>query len=427
MDSPLVPWLFGVSTALAILVLILGVGFWSAKRKRRTRWGDIGEITPGAQFAEMIATLSLGSLTEGNDVRLLHNGDQFFPTLIDELGRAKSSIHFETFLWKTGTCSAQIVDALAEKAREGVKVRVLLDGIGGKYEQAERDALEAAGVRFVLFNPARLRNLGAYNTRDHRKLAIIDGRVGFLGGHCITDDWLGNAQDRKHFRDISARVEGPIVTQLQGAFSENWTECAGEILTGEQLFPEQPKPGAICAHLAYVNLGRRASSVKVLHHLAIEAAQRELWIQNPYFLPYEGARDALCRAASRGVRVRVMIPTREATDAKLVHYATSHGLRPLLEGGVEIYQYDRTLLHQKVFVVDGEWAGIGSTNFDDRSMEINEEITMSVFDRGLASELVAAFEADLVYAKRLTLEEWRARARSRVVKGWFAWHLRDQL
>lgn len=419
------PWVLVI--VLGVTTLVLGWAFWSMKLELRTRWAQVGAIEPGPRFPEMIATLSLGSMCDGNDVRLLQNGDDFFSELLGQMALAESSIHFETFLWKPGRLSAWVVDALSERARAGIRVRVLLDGVGGKISSEERQALEEAGVTVRFYNAARFRNLGTYNTRDHRKLAVVDGRVGFVGGHCITDDWLGDAEDRAHFRDTSARVEGPIVTQLQGAFSENWTEAAGEILVGEELYPPQPRAGEVRAHLSYLNLARRSSAPKVLHHLAIAAARREITIQNPYFLPFGGARDALCGARERGVRVRVMIPTRAATDAKIVSHATAHALRPLLECGVEIYLYDRTLLHQKVFVIDGEWAGIGSTNFDERSMDINEEITMSVFDRGVAAELLEAFEADLAHCRRLTVEQWRGRGFLERATGWLAWRARAQL
>jgi len=420
-----VPWTLVAVLGASTLFLIWVV--WSIKLELHTRWAEVGAIRPGDRFEDMIATLSLSSLTHGNAIQLLHNGDGYFPTLLADIRSATSSVHFETYLWKPGACSAALVDALCERARAGVQVRVLLDGVGGSIAGEERAALAAAGVHLAFYSHALLKNLGTYNTRDHRKLATIDGRVGFIGGHCVTDDWLGDAQDRKHFRDITARVEGPIVTQLQGAFSDNWTESAGELLVGEELYPPQPSRGRSSAHLAYLSLARRSSSVKILHHLAIESAQHEILVQNPYFLPFKGARDALCRARERGVRVRVMVPALEATDAKLVSHATSHALRPLLQCGVEIYLYQRTLLHQKVFVIDRAWSGIGSTNFDERSMDINEEITMSVFDAELAAELAQAFEADLRYATRLGLEEWSSRPSLEKAQDWLAWRMRAQL
>ena len=419
------PWILVAILGATTLFLLWAV--WSIKLELRTHWSEVGAIEPGPRFETMIATLSLSSLTHGNQIELLHNGDQYFPALFSAIRSATVSVHFETFLWKTGTCSAMLVEALCERARAGVPVRVLLDGIGGKISDDERATLDAAGVHVSFFSHQLLKNIGEYNTRDHRKIAIVDGRVGFIGGHCITDDWLGNAQDRKHFRDITARVEGPIVTQLQGAFSDNWTESAGELLVGEDLYPEQPQKGSATAHLAYLSLARRSSSVKILHHLAIESAKHEILIQNPYFLPFSGARDALCRARKRGVRVRVMIPALEATDAKLVSHATSHALRPLLECGVEIYLYQRTLLHQKVFVIDRAWSAIGSTNFDERSMDINEEISMSVFDEDLAAELAETFDADLRHTTRLGLEEWSARPLLEKAQDWVAWRLRAQL
>lgn len=425
MTGGVAPWV--LAAILAIVALVFGLGFWGARHRGFTKWSAIGTIERGPRFPEMAAALSLATLTRGNAVRLLQNGDGYFPELLAAIDGAEGSVHFETFLWKSGNASARLTQAFAAAARRGVAVRVLLDGIGGTIGDVEKETLKDAGVKLCFYNSARLRNLGAYNTRDHRKLCVIDGRLGFVGGHCIVDDWLGNAEDRHHFRDTTARVEGPIVTHLQAAFSDNWTEAAGEVLVGEALFPEQPIAGNITAHLAYLSLGRRTSAVKLLHHLAIESAQRDLVIQNPYFLPQDAARDAICRARKRGVRVRVMVPDRDATDSKMVSRAGAHGLRPLLECGVEIYMYDKTLLHQKVMVIDGAWSLVGSTNFDDRSFDINEEISMSVFSEPIAEELLEAFEHDLASAHRVTLEAWRSRSLADKVWDWAAWSFRDQL
>jgi cardiolipin synthase A/B len=424
----LIHFSFALSGLLFVACVLLGLILWSRTHKVHTRWSALQIPQRGPQFHEMVAGLTLGATEAGNRVEVLRNGDGFFDVLLADIAQARHSVHFETYLWRTGTLTRRFATALAERARAGVDVRVLIDGEGGKeMTDDERQGLRDAGVHLGFYNPRTLRNVGTYNTRDHRKIVVLDGRLGFVGGHCFTDEWQGNAQDRRHYRDTSARVQGPIVMHLQAAFSENWTEVCGEILADEKLFPALEPVGDACAHLAYVSIGRRASSVKILHHVAIEAARESVLIQNPYFLPDEDAIGALRRAVQRGVRVRLMKPTLEASDNRLVQHACHHGLRPVLESGVEVYDYDHTLLHQKVMVIDGQWAMIGSTNFDDRSFDINDEITLSVFDETTARELTEDFEADLVHCRKVTVNEWNARGWGHRIADWAAFRLRTQL
>jgi DNA-binding transcriptional LysR family regulator len=229
------------------------------------------------------------------------------------------------------------------------------------------------------------------------------------GGHCLTDDWLGNAQDKKHFRDVSARVEGPVVQQLQSAFSENWIEETGDVIAGECYFPKLEPRGDIQAHAVFVSPSGTPSMVKLLHYLVIHSAKKQLLIQNPYFLPDPDGRKALLDAARRGVDVRVMIPAATATDAPIVQHASHHHYGTLLKGGVRIFEYQRTLLHQKLFTVDGCWAAVGSTNFDDRAFEINDEVSFVIYDEGIAQQLEAIFEDDLKDSKEMAFEPWKNR------------------
>tara|TARA_B100001750_G_scaffold33490_1_gene23375 strand:+ start:550 stop:1824 length:1275 start_codon:yes stop_codon:yes gene_type:complete len=424
-----------VTTALAISTAILAIllffavsAIWSMTHLRRGQWKTLDtQDSRGERFGEMVARLTLSCMTEGNAVELFQNG-AFFDRLEEAIGAADQSVHFETFLWKTGELSARLVRSFVAAAERGVEVRMILDGEGGKkMSETERQTLRDAGVMLCFFNPRSWRNIGTYNARDHRKMVVVDSRLAFVGGHCVTDEWQGDAQDRKHYRDITAQVRGPVVGELQAAFTENWTEVTGKLLAGEKYFPDLEPVGDARAHLAYVNVQRRVSAVKALHILAIASAQESVTIQNPYFLPDEGARTALLRAVERGVRVRVMTPTIDATDNGLVLHAMRSGLRPLLEGGVEIYGYDRTLLHQKVLTVDGHWSLVGSTNFDFRSFEINDEISVSLFDEDLAAELVRTFEEDLAHCHRYTLAMLEKRTVVDRSLDRLAWVAREQL
>jgi cardiolipin synthase len=390
---------------LAALLLIL----WSVKRRRRPRLALEGEADLH-DLVRSIVGLTQGTLVEGNQVTLLQNG-AFWDVLFRDLENAKRTINVETFLSKEGELTRRMVDVLCRKSAEGVEVRVMLDGSGGKeFGKEGLCRLEEARVKVHKYHPLKLRNLGVINNRDHRKIVVVDGRIGFVGGHCLTDDWLGDAQDKKHFRDISARVEGPVVAQLQSAFSENWIEESGEVPGGEQHFPTIEPAGEMKAHVVWVSAAGSPSSLKLLHYMAIRAAKKRITIQNPYFLPDPDAREALLEAVKRGVEVRIMIPSTEASDAKYVQHASHHRYGALLEGGVRLFDYQRTLLHQKVMVIDECWASVGSTNFDDRSFELNDEVSLVVYDESIAKELEETFERDLEHATEVDRDQWARRS-----------------
>ncbi|MGN6183119.1 MAG: phospholipase D-like domain-containing protein, partial [Thermoanaerobaculia bacterium] len=266
-----------------------------------------------------------------------------------------------------------------------------------------------AGAKVRKYHPILLSNIGVLNNRDHRKILIIDGRIGFVGGHCLTDNWLGDAQDKQHFRDISARVEGPVVAQLQSVFAENWIEETGEVPGGANFFPEPQRVGDVDAHAVWLSPSGSPSTLKLLHYILIHAAKKRITIQNPYFLPDPDARKALIDAAKRGVDVRVMLPSAEASDAPLVQHASHHHFGTLLKHGVRIFDYERTLLHQKVMTIDGCCSAVGSTNFDDRSFEVNDEVTLVIHDDAIARELEETFARDLEHARERKLDEWKQR------------------
>lgn len=399
-------WLI-VLDLLVLLGLIVVV--WSLKRRRRPHMRLSHADDPEA-LRKSIAGFTQGMVVGGNSVRFLHNG-RFFDELFADIEKAKRSVSIETFLAKEGEVTHRMADLLTKKAREGVEVRVMLDGSGGRrFGRSRLRAMREAGCVVCRYHPISLANLGLLNNRTHRKIAVIDGRIGYVGGHCLVDNWLGDAENREHFRDISARVEGPVVAQLQSAISDNWMEETGEVPAGEELFPPLEAVGATDAHVVYVSPAGNPSTMKLLHYAAIQVARKRLLIQNPYFLPDPDARDLLVACAQRGVDIRIMIPSAKVSDMPIVQHASHHHYGTLLRGGVRLFEYQRTLLHQKVLIVDGEWASIGSSNFDDRSFEINDEVALVVYDSALAAELEASFDQDLKHCVEQSIGDWQRRS-----------------
>lgn len=397
-------WIVLLAAAVVVLVLVL----WSARRHKSPKLrmqceAPIGELLPS------LAGLSLGTLVEGNRVELLRNG-HFFDVLIERIAQARRTVHFETFLWKSGELSRRVADALAQRARAGVRVRMMLDATGGRrMSKEERSLLGDAGVQLVFFHRHTLYNIGVMTDRDHRKIVVLDGREAFIGGHCVTDDWLGDAEDGRHFADLSLRLHGPIVHVVQSAFGENWAGETGELFVGDDVFPPQQRAGGVTLHAAFVKPESSAPAVKILHHAVLCMARERIWIQNPYFLPEPEAIDALGSAVRRGVDVRVLMPSTHGTDNPLVQHASHRNFEKLLRCGVRLFEYPHTLLHQKVLTVDGTWCAVGSTNFDDRSFDTNDEITLGVLDAALARELDALFEHYAARADEIRLEQWQRR------------------
>ena len=412
---------------LLFAVLILLILFWSVKRDtdpvlRVQNPGELRMLLPS------IAGLTHSSLDSGNAIEVLQNGDQFFPPLLRDIANARESVHVENFIWYDGKLASELAQLLAKKAREGVEVRLLVDGSGGReLDGAEREMLDKAGVKVAHFHPFRISNLGRINNRDHRKLAIVDGRIAYVGGLCIADEWLGHAQDKKHYRDTGLRITGPVVNRLQAVFAENWIEELGEVMAGDRYFPKPVMTGSSVAHVAYTSPEGSVSAVQLLYYMAIKAARREILIQNPYLLPDDAAIAALEEAVQRGVDVRIMVPSDDATDSPLVQHASHHHFGTLLKRGIKIYEYERTLLHQKIIVVDGEWSCVGSTNFDERSFDLNDEVSVGVLDAAVAAQLRNAFIDDLRHAKQRGFKEWQGRALWHKVKDGVAYLGRSQL
>jgi len=349
-------------------------------------------------------------VVDGNAVEVLENG-KCWDAMIERIGSAKGSVHYETFLWKEGALGGRMAAAFAERARAGVAVRIMLDGNGSRgIGKGERETMEKAGARVVMFHEMKLHNIGVMNDRTHRKMLIVDGREAFVGGHCVVDHWLGDAEDGKHYGDVSVHLRGPIVHSAQGAFSENWAGETGELFAGPDCFPPLEPAGDIPMHLVYAKPENSAPAVKILHHTAICLARKRIWIQNPYFIPEPDAIDAFGEAVKRGVDVRVLMPSTSGSDNPMVQHAGHRNFEKLMRNGVRLFEYPHTLLHQKVMTIDGIYSAVGSTNFDDRSFETNDEVTLGILDQKTARRLDAVFERYLPRATEINLEKWQRRS-----------------
>lgn len=361
------------------------------------------------QFLRTMGALLGPGILGGNRIDTLVNGDRIFPALLEAIQGATRSIHFETYIYWQDEIGRRVAESLAERARAGVKVRVILDWVGsGKIDQAYLDDMQQAGVEVQRYNRPAWHNLGRLNNRTHRKLLVVDGRTGFTGGVGIADEWTGHAQDTTHWRDTHYRIEGPAVAQMQAAFLENWSEVTGAVLHGDDCFPQLEQKGSQYAQVFTSSPGSGSENVHMMYLLSIAAASHTLHVSASYFVPDEVAIRALVDAMRRGVRVRIILPG-PIIDSKVVRRASRSTWGPLLEAGAEISEYQPTLYHTKIMVVDGIWTSVGSTNLDNRSFSINDEANLNVHDREFAQQQIAQFEEDLKQSRRITLEEWRSR------------------
>lgn len=397
-----------VAVALALLAALLFVNFHVAERRISH---DIEHLYPvhSPEFMRAMGMLLGPAIVPGNRVQMLVNGEEIFPALLGAIRQARQTILFETFIYWSGDIGTEVADALAERARAGVRVHVLLDWAGSlKMDKALLDAMRASGVEVHYFHPLRWYHLGRINNRTHRKLLIVDGRVGFTGGVGIAPMWTGHAQDENHWRDSHFRVEGPVVAQMQSVMLANWSKTTGRLLHGADYFPRLEPVGDQSAQMFASSPSGGSESMLLMVLIAITAAERSIDIASAYFVPDDIARRALVAALARGVRVRVITPGPH-TDQKLVRRASRALWGELLLAGAEMYEYQPTMFHCKAMVVDGCMCSVGSTNFDPRSFHLNDEANLNVYDKGLAADLTRAFEADIARSRRITHEQWLRR------------------
>jgi cardiolipin synthase len=361
------------------------------------------------QFRRSMNVMFGPALVGGNRVQALVNGERIFGDMLKAIRGARETITFESYIYWSGDTGAAFTRALAERARAGVKVHLLFDALGsGKIDESAVKEMKAAGVEVERYNPWRWNTLARINNRTHRKIMVVDGRVGYTGGAGIADEWSGNAQDAEHWRDTHFRVEGPVVAQMQAAFMENWIEVTGQVLHGEAYFPEPARAGGQTAQFIVTSPGGGSESMQLMYLMSIAAAAKSIKLEAAYFLPDDVEIRTLVEAAQRGVRVQIIVPGKE-TDSPAVRRASRSTWGKLLEAGIEIYEYQPTFFHCKVMIVDELWVSVGSTNFDDRSFSVNDEANLNVYDREFAAAQARIFAEDLAEAKRISYEDWKNR------------------
>jgi cardiolipin synthase len=361
------------------------------------------------EFLASMAGATGVPFTPGNRLDVLQNGDAFYPAMLDAIASADVSITIEAYIYWAGSMGRQFAEALAARARDGVRVKILLDAVGSSSIGEEiLKTLEGGKVQLAWYNPIFWRRIGRYNHRTHRKSLIVDGRVAFTGGAGIADQWRGNARNPQEWRDTMIRIEGPAVTPLQTGFAQNWLQTTGELISGPMYYPPHDPAGDLDLQTIISSPEIGASSVRIMYYLSIICARQSIFIANPYFVPDAAAIEALVEARQRGVDVRIMVSGRH-NDNWLARRNSIRLYGPLLRAGIVIFDYNCTMLHHKTMVVDGRWVTIGTANFDNRSFSHNEEASVCCSDERLASKLNATFEDDIKGCDPITYAAWKRR------------------
>jgi cardiolipin synthase len=407
--------------------MALSLGLALLRRPAPPRWSlphRFGVSDPTFVPSALAGTL----MTSGNRLEVLENGARIFPAMLDAIAKARRSVDFEAYIFWSGSVGGRFRDALAERARAGVPVRVLLDALGSgrKLSRADLAAMRRAGCRVAWFHGLKPWDRGSVDHRTHRRILVVDGRVGFTGGVGFADEWRGDADAKDHWRDTQVRVEGPAVEDLQGAFQENWTETTGETLAGDDFFPAPAAAGAARAAVVASSSRYSTADVERLYAVAIAAAERRLDVANSYFLPGDDEVRLLASAARRGVAVRILVPGR-VNDVPATKTAGRAAFGRLLAGGVRIWEYRGTMFHPKLMIVDGRFSTVGSANFDARSFRLNEEVNLASDDPRFAADLEADFDRDLSRARPYTLAEWNSRPLAQRLGEWALRPFRSQL
>lgn len=386
--------------------------------------GDLDAAS--AHFVRVLESTCLVTLKDGNRVTVFTDGPAFYPAMLDAIRAARETINLECYIFKKGRIGTQFVDALAERARAGVRVTIVLDAIGslGAFREAALP-LREAGCRVEAYQAITWYRLGRLNNRTHRELLVVDGHVAFVGGAGVADWWAYPEGRRPYWRDMMARVEGPVVTDIQGIAAENWLECCGEILTGPETYKAHERANGVSAFVVKSSPSDRSTVSRVLFQTLIEGANGRVRIGTPYFLPDKAFRQALIRTARRGVEITVVVPGSH-TDQRWVRLASRRMYGQLLEAGIRIHEYEPGMTHVKMLVVDDLWSAIGTTNLDNRSFEHNDEMNLVCRDAAVAARLTEDHVADIARSRPVTLDAWRSRPVWEKLVGSVAWVLERQ-
>ncbi|GFE86562.1 phospholipase D-like domain-containing protein [Steroidobacter agaridevorans] len=394
-----------IGALLAMAFTVIALNFVQPER-RIQRQVEHRYTTGDPRFLHELGTLLGPPILKGNRVANFENGDQIFPAMLEAIRGARHSINFETYIYWSGDIGREFADALIERARAKVPVHVLIDWVGSqKMDEVLVHEMANAGVRIERYHPLHWYHLVRMNNRTHRKLLVVDGKVGFTGGVGIADQWDGNAQDEEHWRDSHYRIEGPAVAQMQAAFMDNWIKATGAVLRGEAYFPSLEATGDAAGQVFTSSPTGGADSMLLMYLLAFSSATKTIDLSASYFVPDELTLRVLIDALKRGVRVRIIVPG-EDIDTEIVRKASRASWGELLAAGAQIHEYQPTMFHCKTLIVDGLLVSVGSTNIDTRSFRLNDEANLNVYDADFAQALTEVFEQDLKRTRQITLQAW---------------------
>lgn len=419
-------WTIVITAVVTLIAAALAMNF-ATPEKKLERKIEHRYAVADPQFRREMGVMLGPAIVPGNLVKDLQNGKEIFPAMLAAIQAAQKTITFETYIYWSGDIGEKMSEALAERARAGVKVSVMLDWMGSlKMDDKLLKAMEDAGVRVHRYRPLHWYNISRMNNRTHRKLLVVDGKVAFTGGVGIADQWEGSAEDPDHWRDMHFQLTGPAVAQFQAAFNDNWIKTTGEVLNGPDYFPPLERTGDMDAHLFIASPAGGSESMHLMVLMAIAASAQSIDLEAAYFVPDELVMKALLAARERGVRIRIIVPG-EHIDSDAVRLASKASWGPLLQAGIAIHEYEPTMMHNKLLIVDNEMVSVGSTNFDVRSFRLNDEASLNVYDRDFAAKMTREFEGDLAKTRAYTYETWAARPLKEKLIERFVLPLKSQL
>jgi cardiolipin synthase len=413
---------------IGALILLVIIAYLFRPIEEEPRYGLSHEFSiESDEFLPSIAGATNTPILSGNRIDILNNGDEFYPSMLEAIDQAKHSITIEAYIYWAGNIGLRFAEAMAAKARSGVQVKILLDAIGSStIGDNILNILKAGGCQVAWYHPIHWYTFDRANNRTHRKSLIVDGRIAYTGGAGIADQWLGDAEDADHWRDIQIRIEGPAVIPFQSGFASNWLETTGELISGQIYYPQPEKAGLLAAQSILSSPEMGSSTMRIMHYLSIVCARKSIYIANSYFIPDKQAIEILVAAKKRGVDVKIMV-TGIHNDNVLARDNSVRLYGDLLEAGIEIYEFNRTMLHQKYMVCDGIWSTIGTTNFNNRSFALNDESNVSVYNRAFAAKWEEIFRTDLASCNKIELKEWHKRGLFIRCREWLSSLLRWQV
>jgi cardiolipin synthase A/B len=413
--------------ALACMAVVLYAAFFDRGLKYKIahpEWED-GDVD---EFLSMLEALTDSKLHRNTDIEVFTNGENYYEAELEAIRSAQRNIHIEAYIFQKGKVADRFLQALTERAQEGVEVRLTADALGSAgLTKSYLETLRKAGGKVEWYHPFRIPQLPRYNNRTHRELLIVDGRVGFLGGSGWADHWLISTEKHPRWRDTMVRVTGDALTSLQAVFAENWLEASGELLIGKEYFPEEESKNNTAVMVVQSTPSAGGSTrARMLFQMLLASAEKSIHITTPYFLPDRSLSDELVRAMKeRKVEVTILVPGAKS-DHVLTRSSSRMAYGRLLEHGARIFEYQPAMIHGKVLIIDGEWSVVGSTNFDNRSFGINDEVNLAVYDDRLAERLEQDFVRDLAHSREITLETWRKRPVFERVPELLGWVLERQ-